>query len=308
MKIKRRSNNYLVLVFGLLIGVFFIISLSSKEIQKEIIIVEKDTTGINNFNLPLSPDSLFFCSEKIPLEILDIKEKFDNELMVNNFWHTQTYRFLKVSNRYFPEIEPILKKHGIPDDMKYLLLAESGLRNVTSPSGAKGYWQFMKKTALEYKLEISSDVDERYNLEKSTLAACKYLKKAHNRFNSWILAAAAYNMGSSGLSKQIARQNTNDYFSLHLNSETARYIYRIVAIKCIMKFPRAYGFNYVKSDLHPPYTYTIYEIDSTINNLIDFSKVINTNYKMLKKTNPWLISGRLENPNKKKYIIKTVKE
>ena len=307
MKIRNKSNNYITLVFGFLIGLFFILFLSSKENQEQEIDEESEIVGVNNFNLPTHPDTLFFCNEKIPLEISDVKERFDNELIVNNYWHTQTFRFLKVSNRYFPEVEPILQQYGIPDDMKYLLLAESGLRNVTSPSGAKGYWQFMKKTALEYNLEISSDVDERYNLEKSTIAACKYLKKAHAKFNSWTLAAAAYNMGPSGLSKQIKRQKTDDYFTLHLNSETARYVYRIVAIKCIMKFPKAYGFNYVKSDLYPPFTYTTYEVDTSINNLIDFSREINTNYKLLKKANPWLRSGKLSNPTNKKYIIKTVK-
>lgn len=308
MKNSNKSNNYLVLVFGILMGVFFILFLSNKEIQKQEIVMKNDSTNVNNFNLPKLPDTLFLFEEKIPLEISDVKEKFDNELMVNNYWHTQTFRFLKISNRYFPEVEPILKKYGIPDDMKYLLLAESGLRNVTSPSGAKGYWQFMKKTALEYNLEITNDVDERYNLEKSTIAACKYLKKAYNRFDSWILAAAAYNMGSGGLSKQIKRQKTNDYFLLHLNSETARYIYRIVAIKSIMKFAKVYGFNYEKSDLYPPFAYNIYQVDSSINNLIDFSKEINTNYKLLKKVNPWLISGKLINPTQKKYIIKTIRE
>ena len=281
---------------------------ANEDIESANEILIEDSLEKNEFYLPEVPKGIMFCNEEIPLNISDVHEMLDNEMIVNNYWHSQTFRLLKRSNRFFPEIEPILKEYGVPDDMKYLLLAESGLRNVTSPAGAKGYWQFMKNTALEYDLEISKDVDERYHLEKATIAACKYLKKAHKRFDSWVLAAAAYNMGSGGLSNQIKKQKTNNYFRLHLNSETSRYVYRILAIKSIMESPENYGFKFGEKDLYQPYSYETFLVDTTIHNLIDFASAINANYKMLKKANPWLISNKLSNEKKKVYTLKIIKE
>ena len=163
---------------------------------------------------PHIPEELFFCNEKVPIQNQDILERFDKEILVNTYYHSKAILILKRSNKYFPTIEKYLKKHGIPEDFKYLAITESALENVTSPAGAKGFWQFMEKTGKAYGLEINELIDERYNLEKSTESACKYLKKLYNQFGNWTLAAAAYNMGPNALEKQIKKQKVKSYYDL----------------------------------------------------------------------------------------------
>ncbi len=254
------------------------------------------------FSLNL-PSNATFATEKVPLEIMDVRERLDRELMVNTYWQSNTLLFHKRANRYFPIIEPILKKYGIPDDFKYLAVIESGLENVTSPAGAVGFWQLMRGSALEHGLEINDKIDERYNLKRSTEAACKYLKDAYNTFGSWTLAAASYNVGKNGLFKQLERQKVNNYYDLLLNSETARYLYRIVAVKEILNNSTKYGYVYRKSDLYPPIPTTSVKIDSTIEDLASFAKQQGINYKILKIVNPWLRDNQLPNKNKKTYYI-----
>lgn len=253
------------------------------------------------------PEEVEFAGERLPLKYFDVYESFDRELMVNTFWHSQTLLFIKRANRYFPVIEPILKKEGVPDDFKYLALAESGLTNAVSPARAVGYWQFLRDTAREYGLVVTDEVDERYHLEKSTKAACRFLKESYEKYGSWTMAAASYNAGRRGVNNQIRIQDVENYYDLLLNEETARYIFRIAAIKTIMENPDKYGFRYRKSDLYQPVKYFEIEADSKIEDFAVFAKEHGTNYKMLKFLNPWLRKPYL-NVRGRSYTIKIPEE
>jgi membrane-bound lytic murein transglycosylase D len=254
------------------------------------------------FSLVL-PDKAEFASEEAPLGLYYVREGLDRELMVNTYWHSSTLLMLKKSNRYFHIIIPILKKNGIPEDFKYLALIESGLTNVKSPAGAAGFWQIIPGTAKNFGLEISEQVDERYHVEKATEAACKLLRGSYNKFGSWTLAAAAYNVGEGRIAKELERQKTNNYYDLYLPDETMRYIFRIIALKLLYEHPTEYGYFIRNKDLYPPIpTYTV-TIDSGITNLPVFAKSMNVNYRLLKEFNPWLRSDKLSNPGKKKYLL-----
>lgn len=250
------------------------------------------------------PDEMNFSGEAVPLELLDVREKLDRELLINTYWQSQTMLFHKRANRYFPVIEPILKANGVPDDFKYLSLIESGFQNVVSPAGATGFWQFMPHTATEYGLEVDGEVDERYHLEKSTEAACKYLNAAYARYGSWTMAAASYNLGMNGINRQIERQNVRNYYDMLLVEETARYVFRILAAKEILTNPVKYGFHFREKDLYPPYkTYSV-TIDSSVADFSSFAAEHGINYKILKTLNPWLRDTYLKNPGGKTYDIK----
>ena len=254
------------------------------------------------------PDSLKFAGEKVPLNKTYIRESYDREISINTYWHSQTILLIKRANRYFPVIEPILKEYGIPDDFKFLAMIESSLMpKAISPAGAAGIWQFMKDSAKEYGLEVSTDIDERYHLEKATEAACKYLKKAYSKYGSWTLAAAAYNAGTGGIDKQIARQKTNNYYDLLLNEETSRYIFRILALKQILASPKEYGFYLTEDDLYKPVPYFEIEIKETIDDFADFAMEQGVTYRELKELNPWLREPFLKNSAKKSYFIKIPK-
>lgn len=250
------------------------------------------------------PDNLYFADEKVPTNNFDNFESLDRELLINTYWQSQTLLFIKKAHRYFPIIEPILKEHGVPDDFKYLAVAESGLSNVVSPSNASGFWQFLKGTAQDYKLEVNSEVDERYHLEKSTNAAANFLKESYKKFGSWSLAAASYNMGRRNISKQVERQKSDNYYDLVLGEETGRYVYRLIALKLILEAPEKFGFHVNDNEKYQPIPYKVFVIDSTIQSIPDFANMMGVNYKILKELNPWLRDNKLTNKNKKTYEIK----
>ncbi len=250
------------------------------------------------------PTTVDFAGEPTPLQISDVRERLDRELLVNANLDATTVLIIRRANRYFPIIEPILAQNGVPDDFKYLAVIESGLMNVTSPSGAKGFWQFMPDTAKEKGMEVNDLVDERYHLEKSTDAACKYLLAAKAKFGSWTMAAASYNGGMAGLSKRVEEQKVTNYYDLGLTDETARYVFRIIALKEIMKNPALYGFSIYPNELYQPIPTKNVEVDSTINDLTAFAQSQGINYKILKIHNPWLRDKKLVNQSKKKYEIK----
>jgi membrane-bound lytic murein transglycosylase D len=253
---------------------------------------------------PEFPEKVEFAGEAVPIENFDVWESFDRELLVNTYWQSQTMLFIKRAERFFPVIEPILKEYNIPDDFKYLALAESGMMNVTSPAGAVGVWQFMRGTAQDYGLEVNDEVDERYHLEKSTVAACRFLLESYTKYGSWTMSAASYNAGRSGMDRQIGIQKETDYYDLLLNDETQRYVFRIIAIKSILENPTAYGFHANESDLYPQIDYIELPVNYRVVCFADFAHEFNTNYKMVKYLNPWLRRPHLTNSGRKTYYIR----
>ncbi len=255
------------------------------------------------YSLPL-PEKIDFAGEQVPLDQWDVREKLDRELLVNTYWHSNMLLCVKRAARWFPVIEPILKANEIPDDFKYLALIESGLVNVVSPAGASGYWQFMDETGKEYELEINDQIDERYHIEKSTQAACHYLRDAYDKYGSWAMAAASYNMGIGGPIRQMNKQNETTYWELLLNEETGRYVYRILAMKEILNNADKYGFVIRPSDLYDPLATRIVTVDSSITDLAIFANSFDISYKELKLFNPWLRQNYLRNKERKSYEIK----
>lgn len=248
-------------------------------------------------------NNIAFCGEKVPLDIIDVKERLDREMTTNINLHSSTTLIIKRANRYFPVIEPILKKNGIPDDFKYLCVIESALANATSPAGAKGFWQFMPETAREYNLEVSSTVDERYDVVKATEAASQYLLRAYNKFGNWTLVAAAYNRGMAGIDRQIMAQSVSSYYDMYLNEETSRYVFRILALKEIMQNASKYGYELPKDVLYRPIKTRKVTINNNIPNLAQYAISEGINYKILKLHNPWLQDTSLTVQPGKTYQI-----
>ncbi|MFH4967363.1 transglycosylase SLT domain-containing protein [Gaetbulibacter sp. M240] len=249
------------------------------------------------------PQNLDFAGEPAPLENPDIFERMDRELLVNTYWQSNGLLLFKRANKYFPVIEPILEKYGVPNDFKYLAVIESGLTNAVSPAGARGVWQIMSATGKENGLEINDNVDERYNLEKATEVACKYLLKSKEDLGSWTLAAAAYNAGNYGMSKRLEEQNVSSYYDLLLGEETGRYVFRVLAVKEILSNPTKYGFNFREKDLYKPVpTYKV-PVDTAVTDFTKFATQFKINYKILKIHNPWLREPHLNNKSGKLYEI-----
>lgn len=250
------------------------------------------------------PNGLNLAGERVPVEINDVKERMERELLVNTYWQSNGILLLKRANRYFPILEPLLKKYNLPEDFKFLALAESGFTDETSSAGAAGMWHFMRTTGKEYGLEINNNVDERYNIEKSTKVAAEYLIKAKEKLGSWTLAAAAYNAGNYGVSRRLEAQEVTNYYDAKLANETERYVFRILALKEIISNPEKYGFVFEKDDLYTiKKTYTV-KVDSAITNITSFAKGFGLNYKEFKIHNPWLRENKLNNRSRKVYEIK----
>ena len=252
---------------------------------------------------PELPAIADFSNEKVPLDRFYVRESLEREVYINTYMHASTILMFKRANRWFPVIEPILKKNNIPDDFKFLALAESNLVNAVSPSGAEGFWQFLKPTGQKYGLEISEEVDERYNVEKATEAACKYFLEAYSQFNSWTLVAASFNRGLEGVSKAIEKQKVKSYYDLYLVDETARYVYRILAMKEIYNHPTRYGYFLRERDFYPQVPLYTLTIDTSINDLSVFAFRQKVNYRILREFNPWLRRYNLPDKSGKIYVI-----
>lgn len=265
---------------------------------------------INDYNVYALqvPDYMDFAGEEVPLSNPDILERMDRELLVNTYWQSNGLLMFKRAKKYFPIIEPILAKHGVPDDFKYLAVIESGLTNAKSPAGASGFWQIMSATGREHGLEVNDNVDERYHLEKATEVACDYLKKAKENLGSWTLAAAAYNAGNAGISRRLNDQQVKDYYDLLLGEETGRYVFRILALKEILSNPSKYGFNFRDKDLYSKVPTYLVEVDTAVTDFASFAKQFGINYKILKLHNPWLREPHLNNRSRKQYFIELPKE
>jgi len=304
---QKRNNliTYIAISFGIVsLTIYGFSEPENTHLQKT---NAEPTYSIKISQLPI-PDSLTIFGEEVPIHKFDVMESLEKEILVNTYWQSSTSVLLKTVDRYFPIIEHILAKNNIPLDFKYLAVAESGLKNVVSPSGAAGYWQFLENTAKEYDLQVEDGIDERYDIEKSTEAACKYLKTSYEKFGSWAKVAASYNVGMNGLSRQLDYQHIDSYFDLYTNSETGRYVYRIIALKLIIENQEKYGYFFSPEDKYKPFKYTTYTIDSSITDLSAFAQSKGSNYKMLKIMNPWIKSKSFINPKGKSFEIKLIKE
>jgi len=261
---------------------------------------EKETYSVQGVEIP---EQVFFAGEPMPLDLFDVREALDRELLSNTYFHSQTIRLIKLANRYFPQIEPMLKANLVPDDFKYLAVAESGLSQAVSPAKAVGFWQLLIGTATDYGLVVNAEVDERYHVGKSTEVACRYLIDSYKKYGNWTMTAASYNVGRRGVDRQIDRQKKENYYDLLLNEETARYLYRVVAFKMIFEDPAAYGFNLSEKDLYPEIPVYTVEVDSAIADFADFAADHDTNYKVLKYLNPWLRDNKMTNSGARKFEI-----
>lgn len=266
---------------------------SAREKQNSEVVPEGDKEVVNHVLVYPVPEYLEFAGEKVFLDDPDLRERFDNEIIVNTHFHSSTIFMIKRSNRWFPQLRPVLSEYGIPEDFLYLAMIESGLNNVKSPKEAVGFWQLVPSTARELGLEVNSQVDERYHPVKSTEAACKYLLNAKEKVGSWTNAAAAYNMGVRGLVRQMEKQKVDSYYDLLLNEETSRYVFRILSMKQIMENQEKYGFNISENELYPVEALETIEIDKTIPDLTEFAFTQGINYKILKRYNPWLRKNSL---------------
>jgi len=306
---KYSSNQSKVLVtlsivaFSVIIGGLFF---NSRPATVRNRVLETSTGPQEIYFTPVSlPEKLEFAHETVPLENFDVRESLDREMLIVANFHSQNLLYLKKTTRYFSVIEPILRKNNIPEDFKYLALAESGfLDKIVSPAGAVGIWQFMKSAAIENGLEVNEEIDERYHIEKSTEAACRYLKKSFEKYSNWTMVAASYNAGIGGMNRQVEVQDSRNYYDLLLNEETSRYIFRILALKLVIGDPEKYGFKVSDDEKYPVIPVSEVKVTGSVNRFTDFARANGVNYKLLKQFNPWLRQPYLKNPKGKTYLIK----
>jgi hypothetical protein len=306
--IKKKSKTYYFLVSVLtVVGIIFI-STNLFFTPNMSAAVDGDPNGFfpQDYKIfsPKIPNNITIFEEGVPLENFEVYERVDREVLVNTYWHSATILAIKRAARWFPVIEPILKQNNIPDDFKYLAVVESNLENVVSPAGATGYWQFIKSAAKQYGLEVTDEVDERYDVIKSTEAACKYLNTAYKMFGNWTMSASSYNAGMSGIDKWSGLQQTSNYWNLVLGSETSRYVSRIIAMKLIVENPTAYGYDLKDEDLYKPLKFKEVELNTSVESFADYATTLGINYKILKLYNPWLRDTKLKVKNGVTYKIK----
>lgn len=299
---KKGWRIILTLVLAVNVGVIvFLVMGSANSTEPAVVNVD----GAVKFKSIEIPDSVSFAGEPMPLDRFDVRESLDRELLVNSYFHSQTLRLIKLAPRYFTVIEPILEEKGVPDDFKYLAVAESGLNpSAVSPARAIGFWQFLEGTARDYGMEVNNEVDERYHVEKSTYAACDYLLDAYEKYGSWALVAASFNAGMRGIDRQLERQKADDYYNLLLVTETGRYVFRIAALKLIMENPAAFNLIVPEDEKYPVIPTKEIEIAGPVLDFADFAQAHDINYKLLKDFNPWLRQAYLTNSSGKTYTIK----
>ncbi len=303
MSRKKSWGIVLSIIVILNIGVVaLLITGSTAEAEPEVVTVHTPAAAFKAVEIP---DSVLFAGEPVPLWRFDVREALDRELLVNSYFHSQTIRYIKLAPRYFPIIEPILKEKGVPDDFKYLSVAESGFNpRAVSPARAVGLWQFLQGTARDYRLEVNSEVDERYHVEKSTYAACDYFLDSYERYGSWSAVAAAFNAGNAGVQRQIQRQKVASYYDLLFGEETSRYVFRIIALKLIMENPEKYNLFVAEEEKYPVIQTREVEITGKVEDFADFALEHGINYKLLKDFNPWLRDNFLTNSAGKRYTVK----
>ena len=301
---NRQTSSILNVATGVLLGLFVAIQFSFIKNKEKY----NDKTEAQYFS-PDLPKDFSFATEKVPMERWDVKERLDREVLFNYYNQANILFLLKLSNRYFPIISERLKANGVPDDFKYLCVAESNLLSgARSSVGATGYWQFMNGTAPGYGLEVNSQVDYRSDIEKSTDAACKYLKQAYEKFGSWTAAAASYNCGMGGYNGQANFQGTKNYYDLLLPEETNRYIFRILAFKHLLENADELGFKLKDDEKYHQVPFREVTVTASIANLADFATQNGTTYKMLRLMNPWLKGKSLSVSGGRSYTLKLPKE
>ena len=310
--IQKKSKTYYLLVSALtVVGIMFIsTNLFFTQNISAAIDGNPDEFFPQDYKIisPKIPNNITIFGEGVPLDNFEVYERVDREILVNTYWHSATILAIKRAARWFPVIEPILKQNNIPDDFKYLAVVESNLENVVSPAGATGYWQFIKSAAKQYGVEVTDEVDERYDVIKSTEAACKYLNAAYAMFGNWTMSASSYNAGMSGIDKWSGLQKTTNYWNLVLGSETSRYVSRIIAMKLIMENPSAYGYDLKEEDLYKPLKYKEVELTSSVTDFAEYASTLGVNYKTLKLYNPWLRDTKLKIRSGVTYKIKVPEE
>jgi len=310
LMITNSKPNFHLFFAGMGLGILLLVAIgiySSRRNEinnSRIIFPGQDTSAYSRNNIPKLPDKLIFAGERVPIENFEIKERVERELLVNVYWYSATILGIKRANRWFPVIEPILQKYKVPDDFKYIPVIESNLYNSVSQASAVGFWQLTEDVAKKYGLEVNDEIDERYSVELSTEAACKYFLEAYNNFKNWTLAAAAYNMGSNGLERQIEKQKVKNYYNLLLSEETSRYVARAITIKLLFQHPEEYGYYIKPEELYSPLTTTTLEVNSPVKNWADFAISHEINYKVLKYFNPWLRDISLAIKKGKTYVLK----
>lgn len=289
---KRLRQGFLLVV---MLGFLFKLTTSSRN-SEETRMLDEFWSRYSVHAVPI-PDDMEFAGEQVPLEDLEVRERVDRELLVNTYFQSSTVLSMKRSARWFPVFEPILKQYGVPDDFKYLAVIESGLANAVSPSQAAGFWQFVESTGKAYGLKIEEGIDERYDPIRSTHAACRYLLDAKREFGSWAMAAAAYNMGTNGLRKQVQQQGLSQYYELWLNQETSRYLPRLIATKYIFEHPKSYGYRLTAAQKYGPLTNRTIKIDTAIKDVAQWARSMGYSYKVLRAHNPWIRSYSLPAPS-----------
>lgn len=286
-------------------ALFLLACSSPQPTEKEI--VEK-TQAPAALVFPHLPEKMTFAGEEIVLTDEDVIERLDREVLMNAYYNSATTGYFKRAHRWFPTIERILKEEGLPEDFKYLAVIESGLVQAISPVGAQGFWQFMPGTAKNYDLEMSTEVDERLHIEKSTRAACQYLKGSYDSLNDWIWATASYNRGVGGVQQDMAWQGTDHYFDTDQNNETGRYFFRLLAIKLIFEHPEDYGYYPDKMQLYEPFKTKSVVVSESIPNIAAWAIEQGYNFKIVQKLNPWLKSNKLTVKNKQYTILLPAKD
>ena len=301
MKMRISKNNLASFLCGGVVCLTACISMSSNDVEK---VIESRPVVSSMTLSPDVPSSVPFCGKLIDITRYDMREAYDRELSSFTYFHSTTMLLIKRANRYFPVIEPILKANGIPDDFKYLMVIESNLNSIArSPAGAAGLWQFMPTTGREFGLEVNENVDERYHIEKATVAACKYFKQAYAKYGDWIAVSAAYNAGQARISSQLEKQLANHAMDLWLVEETSRYMFRLLAAKEIFSNPQRYGFLLKREHLYPPIPYKEVTVSTPINDLSEYAKKQGITYAQLRDANPWLRETSLKNRSGKSYVL-----
>jgi hypothetical protein len=301
----RFSWGWLILGFGGGLGIALMLggALTGFKAEEEKTYREKFWNDYRVYSVPV-PEEMSFAGEKVPLWDFEFRERVERELLQNTYGQATMVLYMKRASRWFPMIEKVLKENGIPDDFKYLAVAESGLTNAISSSNAEGFWQFLAGTARMHGLQVTDEVDQRYDPWLSTEAACRYLRQSHAQFGNWSMVAASYNMGTSGLQQAASYQGKDSYPELHLNNETSRYLPRILAIKTIMNHPERYGFHLTAAQLYLPYETTEWTISEPVANWATYAQSQGMDFRQLKLFNPWIRKPYLHNKDRRKYILR----